>query len=109
MAVSLEFGIGYLLTELPAHALVVLGLFEPARAVASALLESLFYDGDRLFVGVESYFHCLITPVRYLYNAVLQHMMSNPSGFAPALSAFCSGMFTSPFNIVSYYFRYLKQ
>ena len=90
MTVSLEFGIGYLFAELLAHALVVLGFFEFARAVAAAPFESLFYESNRLFVGVESYFHCSFPPIRSLF---IVH----------------SEMFTSPFIIVSYYFLYLKQ
>ena len=58
VAISLEVGVGDLLAELAADALVILASLEAAGAVAALLLKPLLYHSDNLGIVVESYvFH----------------------------------------------------
>lgn len=70
MAIALVALVGYLLAELAAHTLVVLGAFETAGAVASCALESFLhrlYDG---LVLVKAYFHYLFSSIFFARDAL---------------------------------------
>ena len=57
MAVALEVGIGDLILELLAHALVLLRPCQPARAVAAGALQTLADSPDDLGIVVETNLH----------------------------------------------------
>ena len=57
VAVALEVRIGDLLPEFFADALVFLGAFQAAGAVAAGVLQALFYSVDHVLVGVEMNSH----------------------------------------------------
>ena len=54
MTVSLEFGIGHLLPEFPADALVFLTVFQTAGTVAAGALETFFHHLDHFLIFVQS-------------------------------------------------------
>ena len=57
MAISLELGIGNLIPEFLADALVFLGPFQTAGAVAASALQTFFDHLDHFFVIVQTYSH----------------------------------------------------
>jgi hypothetical protein len=79
MAISLEIGVGDLLTEFLADALIVLGALEATGAV-TALGFKTFFDGlYYFFVFVESdlWLHCFYSFVFYrvLTNVILSYII----------------------------------
>ena len=68
VAVALEIGVFYLLTELSAHALVFLGLLTAARTVTACAPKPLLHGIHNLFIGIESYLHFQNSFLRLLLN-----------------------------------------
>ena len=57
MAKTLEIGVGNLLPEFLADALVFLGPFQTAGAVAAGTLQTFFDHLDHFFIVIQSYSH----------------------------------------------------
>jgi hypothetical protein len=53
MAIALEIGIGDLLPELLANALVLLGAFQTAGTIAAGALQSVFYDLNHFLIFIQ--------------------------------------------------------
>ena len=69
MAEALERRILYLLSELLAHALRIIGALNPARAIATRTLQPILDGTNNLFVWIKRYLHVMDAPLPLVHRA----------------------------------------
>ena len=72
MAITLEIGVGNLLPELLANALILLCALQAARAITAGALQAFFDPLDHFLVLIEPYSHGFTSLPRY-YNRIVNH------------------------------------
>lgn len=70
MAEALERRILYLVTELLAHALRIIGALNPARAIATRTLQPILDGANDLFIWIKRYLHVMDAPLPLVHRAV---------------------------------------